>query len=64
MDIDEGLSMTSGMSAGRSKKDKREIVFAKSDELLVKFYARLPVEVKQILRRAGELLNMNLEVQS
>ena len=33
---------------------KTESLFAKSDELYVAFYANLPVEVKQILKNAGE----------
>lgn len=57
MDVDEGtsrLSVTSATSAGRPKQ---ETVFAKSEELFVQFYASLPVEVKQILRNAGEPSN-------
>lgn len=50
MDIDEGSSILSERSVSRV-----ETVFAKSDELSVTFYANLPVEVKQVLKNAGEL---------
>lgn len=33
---------------------KSETLFAKSKELSVAFYANLPVEVKQVLKNAGE----------
>ena len=46
--IDEGGSFVHSPS-------KSETLFAKSDELSVTFYANLPVEVKQVLKNAGEL---------
>lgn len=46
MDVDEGSVVQSAL--------KSESLFAKSDELYVAFYANLPVEVKQILKNAGE----------
>lgn len=53
MDIDEGNSVTSdrGVSMARARI---ETVYARSDELVVSFYASLPVEVKQILKNSGE----------
>ncbi|KAL0946843.1 hypothetical protein HGRIS_013011 [Hohenbuehelia grisea] len=49
MDVDEAASVISERGAQRAPG---ETVYAKSDELLVTFYAQLPVEVKQILRNA------------
>lgn len=54
------FSVMSGMDvddAGSSvvhTASKSETLFAKSDELSVAFYANLPVEVKQVLKNAGE----------
>ena len=48
IDTDEGGSFVHAPS-------KSETLFAKSDELSVTFYANLPVEVKQVLKNAGEL---------
>ncbi|KAI0797979.1 hypothetical protein C8Q75DRAFT_801881 [Abortiporus biennis] len=45
MDVDEGSDIF-------ERNLRFETVFAKSEELLVSFYAHLPVEVKQILRNA------------
>lgn len=46
MDVDN-RSLVSGDRMGR-------MGFARSDELSVSFYAHLPVEVKQVLKNAGE----------
>jgi nuclear pore complex protein Nup133 len=48
MDVDEGNSMLSDRS-GRT-----ETLFAKSEEMSAAFYANLPVEVRQVLKNAGE----------
>ena len=49
MDVDEA-----GSSSAIHTPAKPEILFAKSNELSVAFYANLPVEVKQVLKNAGE----------
>lgn len=47
MEIDDGSSVVHA-------PPRPETLFAKSDELSVAFYANLPVEVKQVLKNAGE----------
>ncbi|KAF9075250.1 hypothetical protein BDP27DRAFT_40146 [Rhodocollybia butyracea] len=49
MDIDDASSVVSERSHAKSAL---ELVFAKSDQLTVSFYANLPLEVSQILRNA------------
>lgn len=48
MDVDE---RSEALERGGSKA---EVLFAKSEELEVTFYAHLPAEVKQILHNAGK----------
>ncbi|KAF8625778.1 hypothetical protein AX15_005170 [Amanita polypyramis BW_CC] len=48
MDIDESRSILSD----KSTKPSHETIFAKSDELIVSFYANSPAEVKRILKNA------------
>jgi nuclear pore complex protein Nup133 len=48
MDVDQSSSIFSDR-AGRP-----EMLFARSEEMTVAFYAYLPVEVKQVLKNAGE----------
>jgi nuclear pore complex protein Nup133 len=57
--INDGSSVASGMDIDDSSSvahasSKSETLFAKSNELSVAFYANLPVEVKQVLKNAGE----------
>lgn len=54
MDIDETESVATERSVAKAYG---ETIYAKSDEMTVSFYASLPVEVKQVLRNAGMLLN-------
>lgn len=49
MDVDEGSSIFS------DRTGRMETLFAKSDEMSVAFHANLPVEVKQVLKNAGEM---------
>jgi hypothetical protein len=49
-------SLTPGMdvdSVDTEWESRSEIVFAKSDEMVVSFGANLPIEVKQVLRNTG-----------
>lgn len=39
---------------------KPETIFAKSPELTATFYSHLPVEVKQVLKSAGELVDVSI----
>ena len=56
MDVDDGRSVLSdSRGTGGGLQKPTQVVFAKSDELSVSFYANLPVEVKQVLKNAGEL---------
>jgi len=50
MDVDERASTMTDRSLSRIGGD---ILFAKTDEMSVLFYASLPLEVKQILRVSG-----------
>ncbi len=50
MDIDERASTITDRSLSRMGVD---MVFAKTDEMSVLFYASLPLEVKQVLRVSG-----------
>ena len=50
MDIDERASTITDRSLSRMGSD---MVFAKTDEMSVLFYASLPLEVKQVLRVSG-----------
>lgn len=47
MDVDGGGTVYAERSL------TQDTVFARSDELVVSFYAQLPVEVKQVLKAAG-----------
>jgi hypothetical protein len=49
-----GMDIDDGNSGVVHAPPKSETLFAKSDELSVAFYANLPVEVKQVLKNAGE----------
>jgi nuclear pore complex protein Nup133 len=48
MDIDEDANSLISDRFGRA-----EILYAKSEEMSVAFYANLPGEVKQVLKSAG-----------
>jgi nuclear pore complex protein Nup133 len=50
MDVDERTSTITDRSLSRIGGD---VLFAKTDEMSVLFYASLPLEVKQILRVSG-----------
>jgi nuclear pore complex protein Nup133 len=50
MDIDERASIMTDRSLSKLGGD---VVFAKTEEMSVSFYANLPLEVKQVLRTAG-----------
>jgi len=50
MDIDERASIITDRSLSRMGGD---MLFAKTDEMSVTFYASLPLEVKQVLRTSG-----------
>lgn len=58
---DDTWSVQEGMDVDQDAVDeivverglKFETIFAKSDELLVTFYAHLPTEVKLLLKNAG-----------
>jgi nuclear pore complex protein Nup133 len=50
MDVDQTGSVFS------DRVGKTEVLFAKSEEMSVAFYANLPVEVKQVLKNAGEFM--------
>lgn len=52
MDVDDNASVFSERATFGGHKS--ETLFAKSDEITVSSYANLPVEVKQILKNAGE----------
>lgn len=54
MDIDERASTITDRSLSRMGGD---VLFAKTDEMSVLFYASLPLEVKQILRVSGTSTN-------
>jgi hypothetical protein len=60
MDVDEGNSLASDRSTMRPAGDT---IFAKSDELSVSFYTDLPVEVKQVLKNAGEPSNKSRTIE-
>lgn len=49
MDVDDATSIQSD-----SPSFPEVTTYAKTDELAVTFYANLPIEVKQVLRNAGE----------
>lgn len=50
MDIDERASIITDRSLSRIGGD---MLFAKTDEMSVLYYASLPLEVKQVLRVSG-----------
>lgn len=50
MDLDDRASIFTDKSLSRMGSD---ILFAKTDEMSVSFYANLPLEVKQVLRTSG-----------
>ena len=50
MDVDENASVLTERMAVRNGP---ETIFAKSDQVVVSFYATLPVEVRQALKTAG-----------
>lgn len=56
MDVDERASTITDRSLSRIGGD---ILFAKTDEMSVLFYASLPLEVKQILRVSGTSATKN-----
>lgn len=54
MDVDEGGSVLSERLSERlNMRITGDILYAKSDQLAVSFYASLPVELKQVLKNAG-----------
>lgn len=57
MDIDDRSSIMTDFSLSRVGGD---MLFAKTDEMSVSFYANLPLEVKQILRISGTRRIQNL----
>lgn len=63
MDIDDRASMATDRSLSRIGGD---MVFAKTDEMSVLFYASLPLEVKQVLRVSGasKCLKQNISHRS
>ena len=50
MDIDDRASIMTDRSLSKLGGD---VIFAKTEEMSVSFYANLPLEVKQVLRTAG-----------
>ena len=57
MDVDERASTITDRSLSRMGGD---VLFAKTDEMSVLFYASLPLEVKQILRVSGKSTTMTI----
>lgn len=54
MDVDERASIMTDRSLSRIGGD---VLFAKTDEMSVSFYANLPLEVKQVFRTSGTPCN-------
>ena len=50
MDVDDRSSVVTDFSLSKTGGD---VLFAKTDEMSVSFYANLPLEVKQVLRISG-----------
>lgn len=50
MDVDDRASVMTDRSLSKLGGD---VLFAKTEEMSVSFYANLPLEVKQVLRTAG-----------
>jgi hypothetical protein len=61
MDIDERSSIMTDRSLSRIGGD---MLFAKTDEMSVSFYANLPLEVKQVLRTSGACAYSGLNTHS
>jgi len=53
VDLDDRASIFTDKSFSRMGAD---ILFAKTDEMTVSFYANLPLEVKQVLRTSGAVI--------